>query len=85
MSDVNKIKERGQIYRQLVEFMPFRYFVEEMQNKEQSLKDGIAECLTPGDDKLYDKGTRAGIRLAIEIPEEAIKELEGLEQNKENS
>jgi len=81
----DKIKERGNIYRQLVEFEPFKYFIKEMQEKEQSMKDGIAECLTPGDDRLYDKGIRSGVRLAIETPEDAIKELEKLEQNKENS
>lgn len=79
----HNLKERGEIYRQLMEFAPFQYLVKELQGKAEDIKDGITECLEPGKDSLYDKGIRAGIRLAIDIPEEAIKESEHI--NEENS
>ena len=81
-----ELKERGDIYRQLVEYAPFQYFLKEMKEKQEDIRDGISECLTPGDDKLYDKGIRAGIRTTIETPAEAIKEAEQLtDKNEENS
>ena len=80
-----ELKERGDIYRQLIEYAPFQYFVREMKKEAESLKDGIAECLTPGDDRFYDKGMRAGIRMTIETPNEAIKEAEQFDKNEENS
>ena len=78
-----ELKERGEIYRQLIEFAPFQYLVKELQEKAEDIKDGITECLEPGKDNLYDKGMRAGIRTAIETPEIAIKESE--QNNEENS
>ena len=78
-----QIKERGDVYRQLVEYAPFQYFIGELQEKQDEIRDGIS---TPGDDKLYDKGIRAGIRMVIETPTEAIKEAEQLtDKNEENS
>jgi len=80
-----ELKERAEIYRQLRDYVPFQYFINELQQRQIEIRDGIAESMTPGDDKFYDKGRRAGIRDAIELPDEAIKESEQINTNMENS
>jgi hypothetical protein len=80
-----ELKERAEVYRQLLDYPAFQYFMTELHQRQLEIRDGIAESITPGDDKLYDKGMRAGIRYAIELPDEAIKESEQINTNMENS
>jgi len=84
---VEEQERRYETYIQLFEFKPFRTFLEELTELEQGIKDSIAECITPGDDNMFDKGRRHGILEAIDFARLIVEEYEKNKQsqNEENS
>lgn len=82
--DEKQLKERAVVYRQLIEYEPFLYLIEEIK---EVIKDMGESIITDyDDDRMLDKGIVAGMRKVIETPIDAIKEASKLNNpNQENS
>lgn len=67
-----ELKLRAEMYRQLLEYEPYRFLVKEMERDIEGLKEAITNDWV--NDRLVDKGIISGIRKVIYTPIDAIKQ-----------
>jgi hypothetical protein len=76
----DELKERAEIYRQLIDYKPFLYLIEEVNGDIKDAGEGILNDNT-GNPRLYDKGIIAGKKAILQLPYEAIEEAEQYNEN----
>jgi hypothetical protein len=78
-----EIKERAEIYRSLVEFKPFQYLVDEINERAEQLKEAIVSDLD--NDRIVDKAIRMGMKQVLDAPLTAIREADNIKEDSEPS
>jgi len=69
----NELEGLATVYRQLVDYPPFKLWVAQMEAKVENLKESIINNL---DNDIVSKSIITGIRLAIYEPTSVIAELD---------
>ena len=75
--------DRGKILKQLMDFPPWKYLVEEMMEKCDTLKDVIVEDSV--DMRLKERGIRSGILEMINTPFFAVETMEEILTEQEDA
>jgi hypothetical protein len=77
----DELKERAAIYRQLLDFKPFQYLMNEVNKNIEEIKEEIVTDLTK--ERLCEKWMMAGMKTVLTIPLSAIREVENLNEDNE--
>ncbi len=82
--EIQEIKDRGNIYKSLIEYEPFKFLQGEVKETIENTRDAIVGSTEKGEDNLYEKGILIGIGMVLDTPIDAVTEMEQLLE-KENS